>query len=457
MKVKSVFDSLHTNFCNANIVKPKYFCLFFVFVSFLLFVNSALAHESPHQDETIVTTARDVDNSSKEERDDKVKNFVEHALLHLSGAESFTESLHLLNDFRNHRDWVYGSTYILLTTKAGGVYIHPKSRELEDQDWSEALVGCNGESWNEIVTKEGGCVRYEGQPDDVPSGYAMIARGPFVPFGNPSSEEAEFVLIGGLDYTPEPFSYATFEELEKDLIEGFISTNPDISAEQLEEVENEFKEILNPVINAVDVETQDDLRRFLLDATRFISASFSLPVFDPVILRKVFRFDGGPWRNGSTYIYIMDIEGNVVFNGANRNIEQTDLWNFEGEGQDLFIRRIIDEAKKPGGGFVGYDWDDPNIEGDEPDEEGAAGGTSSKLGYAVLYRERGEDHLRTYVFGTGLYFDRGELVEDDGGCSLSANDSSKNGSILANSFVMFFLLFFAISIKSSVFAFLKDD
>lgn len=425
--------------------------LFFAFLSVLFCINTSLAHDNPHPDESVTntTTARDVDNSSDSDRMENLRNFVMHASLHLSGAENFTEALHLLNDFRVDRSWSYGSTYLILLTKGGGVYIHPKNRELEDQDWSQELVGCNGESWSDVVRKGEGCVKYAGQPEDVARGHAMVAKGPFVPFGNPKSTEAEFVLLGGLDYTPEPVSYFSFEELEDDIIAGFRRGNPSITDDQAKMLKSSLKEAITSGMDAGDVNTQDNLRTFLRGAVAFISASFDFPVFDPVILRKIFRFEEGPWRNGSTYIYIMDTEGNVIFNGANRNIEQTDLWNLEGEGGDLFIRRIIDAAKGPGGGFVEYDWDDPNIEGDEPDEAGAAGGTSSKLGYAILFREQREDDSRTYVFGTGLYFEQEEEIEDngeDGGCSLAVADSAGAG-IPVNSFLILFLLSLAISVR----------
>ncbi len=422
---------------------------FLALLSILFCIDTSLAHENPHSNESITTTARDVDNS--EDRAN-LEDFVKHASLHLLGARNFTESLNLLNDFRGNRDWFYGSTYLILLTKGGGVYTHPKDRELEDQDWSQEIVGCDGESWREVVRKRGGCVKYVNQPDDVPGGYAMVARGPFVPFGNPTTEEAEFVLVGGLDHTPEPAYYSSFEELEDGIIEGFLRRD-NIPNSQAAEFKSMFKEAIDPfvAIDAGDVRTQDDLRTFLTGTIGFISASLNIPLLDPVIMRRIFRFEGGPWRNGSTYIYIMDINGNVIFNGANRNIEQTDLWNFEGEGGDLFIRRIIDAAREEGGGFVEYDWDDPNIEGDEPHEAGAAGGTSSKLGYAVLSRESQGDHSRTYVFGTGLYFEREEIEdEDDGGCSLAAADSA-GADIPANSFLIFLLLFFAVSVKSQAY------
>ncbi len=441
---------------------------------FLGVINNAAAHNDPHPDSPVVTTAKDVVRAEPENRKEELKNFVNHASLHLLGTSSFTESLNLMNSLRVEGQWRSGSVYLILLTKKGGVYIHPGDRELEDQDWSEKLVGCEGESWNELVSGGGGCVRHVGQDKDIPSGYAVVTGGPFVPFSKPGvGNEGGFVFIGGLDYRPEPESYATFEELKNRLIEDLLTENPSSTSSDVPDEEENVERgcpgtstnvspdereenlrmcldrLLTPSIDAADVNTQSHMREFLVAAFNFITFSFHFELLDSVILRKIFRYDGGPWRNGSTYIYIMDDAGNVVFNGANRNIEQTDLWSFEGdhkEGRDpdyrFFIQRIIRAAQKPGGGFVEYDWDNPNVEGDEPVNLGDPGGGSSKLGYAIQLPPDGEPG-RVYVFGTGLYLsqEEDELVDegDDSGCSVAGPDKEA-GSAAANFLAVMALL-----------------
>ena len=442
---------------------------------FLGVVNNAAAHNDPHPGSSLATTAKDVVRAKPENREKELENFVKHASLHLLGTSSFTESLNLMNSLRVEGQWRSGSVYLTLLTRKGGVYVHPGDRELEDQDWSKKLVGCKGESWSELVSSGGGCVRHVGQNTDTPSGYAVITGGTFVPFNKPGGvgNEEEFVFIGGLDYRPEPESYATFEELKNSLIDGFLtedssSTSSDVPDEEEnaeggcpgtstnfpphEREENLracLDSLLTPSIDAADVTTQSSMREFLVAAFNFINFSFHFELLDSVILRKIFRYDGGPWRNGSTYIYIMDDAGNVVFNGANRNIEQTDLWSFEGdhkEGREedyrFFIQRIIRAAQEPGGSFVEYDWDNPNVEGDEPANLGDPGGGSSKLGYAIQLPENGEPG-KVYVFGTGLYLsqEEDELVDegDDSGCSVAGPDK-ETGSAAANFLAVMALL-----------------
>lgn len=465
----------------------EYLELFVLFVcmSLLLNINTALAHYDPHDGSENTTTAKDVMQTTAADRGEKLKNFVMHASLHLHGSSSFTESLNLLNSFRDEGQWRSGSVYLILLTKAGGVYVHPGNRNLEDEDWSKKLTGCNGESWSELLSKgNGGCVKHVGQDDKVPTGYALPTSGQFVPFSNPNPYAGkEFVLVGGLDYSPEPEDpHPTFNDLKESVINSFLDLTPSVRddpaecasifstgqndadnpAECAELIAKRLDQAITPEINASDVHTQGHLQDFLRNAIRIISVSSHLELLDSVILRRIFRYEGGPWRNGSTYIYIMDDEGNVVFNGANRNIEQTDLWNFKGqEGEEqtdderncqsedypyeFFIRRIIRVAKcKPEGGFVLYNWDDPRIVGDEPADAGTAGGGSSKLGYAVAFDQGGCENsptssCRTYIFGTGLYFSQEEEVDDDGGCSLAGAERATFGN-LANSLLLIFLL-----------------
>ncbi len=431
------------------------FCLFIFMGSHL-----ALAHTDPHMGIPVDTTSYDVSEDRR-----VLPKFVQHAAVHLFGASSFSESLGLLNDFREQGgDWFHDDkSYLIILTKRGGVYLHAKQRELEDQNWSGDLVGCNGEAWSDLMEKKVGCVKYKDQEvtEKNPAGRIFVTGGPFVPFTKPGSTDEEFVIIGGLDYTPEPITYSTFDEMLDGIVDSlFEFTGTPLTEENRRRFRTEFEDVAIPTIDASNVDTEDDLREFLADAISLVTASIGLPkFFDPVILRSVFRFEGGPWRSGSTYIYIMDDIGNVVFNGANRNIEQTDLWNFK-DGDDPFIQRILDAAAGQGTGcsenglldkpyFVCYNWDDPSIEGDEPIVGGGAGGTSSKLAYAVQHKE-GEE--RTYVFGTGLYleFEVAEAEEETGsdGCSIAGTDATATAGNFEVNFLSVLLLVSAVLLGS---------
>ena len=140
----------------------------------------------------------------------------------------------------------------------------------------------------------------------------------------------------------------------------------------------------------------------------------------------------------STYTYIMDDKGNVIFNGANRNIEQTNILDSAADDPDLLeaLQELIDAGKR-GGGFVEYDWDDPNVVGDEP-EDGGPGGSSPKLGYAKAIQINKDDKDAEpiyYIFGSGIYFPQ-QTSESGGGCAISAQAGNTSQSSLLNLFLV---------------------
>ena len=344
--------------------------------------------------------------------DQTLKGFVEHAASSLQGATTFSETLMLLNDFRDDEgNWNDGDTYLILLTKDGGVYVHAKDREQEDQDWSD-LKDAAGKNVGQEFLRAGGFVEYTGD-GGAGKAYAFSFIAPSVPFSNPSvPEERGFVLIGGFDYEPAAVSQkASYEELAGEL--------------------SEFQ----PTKEAKDIGGEGDLEKdkgelkvFVEEAIVFFTGALVSKDVDPVRLRTLFRLEGGPWRHVSTYIYIMDEKGNVIFNGANRNIEQTNLLN-DPEVGDI-IGQLLDAARMPGGGFVEYNWENPAVEGDG-EQEGGPGGNSPKLGYTKAFSANKEDpSAPVYVFGSGLYLGQGEK-DGGGGCSISGTENAVQGASLS--------------------------
>lgn len=340
---------------------------------------------------------------------DTLKEFVEHAAGHLQRSEDFTEALDLLYSFRNEGgDWNNGSVYLVLLTTKGGVYVHPRSRELEDQDWSE-LADSTGRNMGRLLL-DGGFVGYgEGK-----EAYAFEFSAPFIPFANP--RDSRFVLVGGFDYEPEPEDFGATEAPCEELFAPYGLVG------------------LCPTVAAGDVEDIDDLRVFLDQARHFFTAAFVSPQIDPVILRRIFRLEGGPWREGATYIWIQSEMGRVIFNGVNRNIEQRDLWEEEDDDGDKYIQELINAAGASGTGEgLEYNWENPLVEGDG--EGGGPGGSSPKLGYSIripvpLEGERKEDTRRVYIFGSGIYLG-GEEEDDSGGCAVSGAGGVPKSSLLS--------------------------
>ena len=325
-------------------------------------------------DDDRITAGKVTDSTS-------LKEFVEYAAESLENSTTIEEALQLINEFREEGgDWNDGSTYLVLLTGSGSVYTHAKNRSLEDQDWFN-LQDSEGEPVGEQFLRDGGgFVEYKGEDGDAKVSYAYPTSGPPVPLTRlkRNLDEQKFILVGGFDYEPDSEEQDLYAEIPG------------------------AEEHLRPKVEAGNVDKEDELKRFVNDARHFFTTFMNDPDVDIVQLRRYFRVDEGPWRDGSTYIYIMDDRGNVVFNGGNRNIEQTNLSDHPEVGE--VIREIICVAKKPGGGFIRYNWNDPRDPSDDP-PDGGAGGSSPKLGYAIgipLDKESEGDQLY-YIFGSGLY------------------------------------------------------
>ena len=99
----------------------------------------------------------------------------------------------------------------------------------------------------------------------------------------------------------------------------------------------------------------------------------------------------GTWHAGSIYLYILDEDGNIVFNAGQPN-EGEAYWNRQDLHGTYFTQELI-AAARAGGGFVTYWFNNPDVMGDE-----TVG--SPKVGYAAeLLTVDGKG----YVIGSGIY------------------------------------------------------
>ena len=386
-------------------------------------VRPAAAHSSnPHADPTLTETAADVVSD-----DANPENFVKHALEHMKASETIEDVTQLVTEFRNDGgDWKSGSTYlIILTSPGGGVQSHANNRELEDEDWSMLEDSPGNEVGRGFLSAgtAGGLVNYHNQTDK---------RSYAVEFADPVTPGLKWVLVGGFDYEPDvqPVPYAEIPYVD---------------------------DIPSPTTEAKDVDTREELKMFVKDAIKFFQNTLintlTNPNLDLAKARKFFRAEDGPWRHVSTYIYIMDNGGNVIFNGGNRNIEQTNLLQSQDSDLVEIINRLIAASEKQNEDerFVEYNWDNPAVEGDSP-PGGGAGGSSPKLGYVETFTI--PSFSQVLIFGSGLYLesDTPEMdapetdTDDDGACAI-AGDGNTTQSTIFNLFLVMSVLFLAISFK----------
>ena len=231
--------------------------------------------------------------------DRSLEIFVECAAQRIEDSDTFTETLRILEGFRDDEgNWNDGSTYLVLLTARGGVYFHANNRDVEDLDWS-GILSCEG-GGSVLDTQEGCFIEYE----EERRGYAHPLSASHVPLAR---DEAEFVLLGGFNKIPEegkPFT-------------GMIG---------------------GPSTGAGEVDTDDRLRKFVGEAGRVLGEAVSDPGIDPAELRGILRREEGPWREGDVYIYILGETGRVIFDGAKRDREQ------KNESAKRYVRDLISGA-----------------------------------------------------------------------------------------------------------------
>ena len=230
--------------------------------------------------------------------DQSLETFVECAARRIEDSDTFTETLRLLEEFRDGEgNWNDGSTYLVLLTARGGVYFHANNREVEDLDWS-GILSCEG-GGSVLDTEEGCFIEYE----EERRGYAHPLSASHVPLAR---DEAEFVLLGGFNKIPEegkPFT-------------GMIG---------------------EPLTEAGVVDTDDELKEFVEEAGRVLGEAVSDPGIDPAELRGILRREG-PWKEGDVHVYIMSEMGRVIFDGADRDREQKD------ESAKQYVKNLISGA-----------------------------------------------------------------------------------------------------------------
>ena len=117
-------------------------------------------------------------------------------------------------------------------------------------------------------------------------------------------------------------------------------------------------------------------------------------------VRNAFRVEGGDWKSGSIYLYVVSGGGVTLFHGSEpfREGQTTDMTRTDSKGVP-FAELLIGVARREGKSFLRYHYDNPAIEGDE--ETG-----SPKFGYAVSFPVPNSDQRG--VIGSGIYVDEGE-------------------------------------------------
>ena len=110
----------------------------------------------------------------------------------------------------------------------------------------------------------------------------------------------------------------------------------------------------------------------------------------------------GDWKSGNTYLIVLNSRGSVLFHADQPDAEGKTLRRIVDARRDSTGRNLLREAAA-GGGFVGYYWDDPDVEGDDSGYP--------KVAYATqFFSEATNENL---ILVGGFYQDLSDLPAGD--------------------------------------------
>jgi len=73
-----------------------------------------------------------------------------------------------------------------------------------------------------------------------------------------------------------------------------------------------------------------------------------------------FRQKGSEWFTGDTYVFIMDMKANQLFNAAFPKLEGTNTWDLQDKNGKYINRAFIQMLAKQDAGWVDYMWPKPS-------------------------------------------------------------------------------------------------
>ena len=324
------------------------------------------------QDEEL-TTAKDVAEAAPEDMKETLKKFVESArdhFLNLPLSALFTIPDMLREEGGN---WNYKSMYLVILYPDGKVFHHGED---PSKDTTKLIdeVDDNGkmvvkEIVDTLIDKDQEEVFVEYTWDDPSTDEDMNPRDCYAIKGSHTALPTQvFIMVGGYH-------------------------NNVTAAEDETEKLPEF-----PEISAMDVRDRETLKAFVQGAGEWAIEALPTLGFALPQLEAIFRLEGGHWRSGSTYVFLMTLDGNVLFHGARPNQEDQIQVELVDRNGFPFVKALLEKAIS-GGGYVDYYWDDPGVEGDE--ELGSA-----KVGYAQTFTVPDEYPGfggQTVVGGSGFY------------------------------------------------------
>ena len=291
---------------------------------------------------------------------ESLKAFVLGAKAHIEAITDMNEGAKLREGLKTEGEWKSGSTFLIIFLMNGDAFIHGNDREAE----SKNLLGVEDERGTRVVEElfaaaagGGGFVEY--YDGGLQTAYAVEYTSGIT--------ARQFVLVGGY-------------------------------SQDVSHVPIRVADLPKPPVTASEVVDRETLIAFVEAAAKTYSqAVLSEGYSDLTGVRNAFRVEGGDWKSGSIYLYVVSGGGVTLFHGTEpfREGKPTDMTRTDSQGV-RFAEELIGRARREGHSFLLYHYDNPAIEGDE--ETG-----SPKFGYAVSFEVPNSEQRG--VIGSGIYLE----------------------------------------------------
>ena len=289
--------------------------------------------------------------------DATLQSFVEGAKADIEAITQVNEGARLRERLRTPGEWKSGSMFLIIFLPTGEPFIHGNDRTAE----SKNLLGVVDDNGLKVVeellaaaARGGGFVRY--QDGESKLAYAVAYTSGIT--------GRRFVLVGG--YSQD--------------VSGVSIQIPDLP---------------KPAVTASQVKDRDTLITFVEEAARVYREALSEGFSTLAGIKNAFREEGGDWKSGSVYLWVVSGGGIILFHATEsfREGKPTDLTRTDINGV-RFAEELLVGARNEGRRFQQYNYDDPTVVGDE--DTG-----SPKLGYAVSFPVPNSEQRA--VIGSGIY------------------------------------------------------
>ena len=304
---------------------------------------------------------------------DSLKAFVEQARDYMQAVTTLEEASKFRRLFSTEGRWKDGDMYIALLDWSGSVLIHGESREWVNLDAIPVTDDNNKPVTAEFISlvREAG----EGFVDYVDGGQPKTAYATVYTSGLSGKR---LVIVGGWSLSLADAAYP-IPDLPR----------PEVTADEVVDKETLIKFVQSAAETYRSAMAGEDYR--------FLAGT-----------RAALVEEGGYWKQGSVYIWMVDASGTIILHGfepfrvgEKANFDRVDINGVP------FAQLLLGGAIENGSVFAEYMYDNPVVEGDE--DTG-----SPKLGYAVSFVPPGWAPDQKYVVGSGIYVHQEDTATDDG-------------------------------------------